>query len=425
MFEIFCTIFDLCLLIIFFDKAFKGRKESLPSFVFYFILIGLEALFFTASLYYSYSRSDQSVLLMTLISFLILLAQTFLYESRFIHRIFAALSFQLIGTLSEFATYILCLLLPQQIREYLLNDYALCAIISKLFLMLMIMIVIITFFRNKEKYSLPYSLLICFTPSVSIMILVSLEQAVLGKSTVSFPIVGAVGLLFSNIINYYLLNNLLNVKKLEQEQSQLNQQINYQTVKYQQISTAYRNTRRLIHDTKKHYFFIQQCIEDKKYDIISDYLKQSIKDIEVSYNRINTGNLVIDAFVSNYISICEKEGIEIQTNIQVNISRIPIEDYDFSIILGNLLDNSINACRKIATPKPRQLVITLRTTHKKFIIYIKNKTCSDDNNAKKNELVHGFGTTNIENITLKYYGNYTHFIEHDWYHAVVAIPIMT
>ena len=37
-------------------------------------------------------------------------------------------------------------------------------------------------------------------------------------------------------------------------------------------------------------------------------------------NRINTGNLVIDAFVSNHMSIAEKENIEFRTDIQVSLS---------------------------------------------------------------------------------------------------------
>ena len=37
---------------------------------------------------------------------------------------------------------------------------------------------------------------------------------------------------------------------------------------------------------------------------------EAVKDIENTHNRINTGNLVIDAFVSNHQSIAEQENIE-------------------------------------------------------------------------------------------------------------------
>ncbi len=41
---------------------------------------------------------------------------------------------------------------------------------------------------------------------------------------------------------------------------------------------------------------------------------------------------------------------------------------------------------------------------------------------KKDEMLHGYGITNVENITLKYYGTYVYYIERDRYHAIVSIP---
>lgn len=147
-----------------------------------------------------------------------------------------------------------------------------------------------------------------------------------------------------------------------------------------------------------------------------------MQDIEHSYNRVNTGNLVIDAFVSNHLSIAERENIEFRTDIQVALSNIQVDDYDFSIILGNLLDNCINACREIQSPAPRQIAVSIHTSSRELLIHIYNTISSKEKKKANDELQHGYGTTNIENITLKYYGTYTHYIEKNMYHAIVAIP---
>lgn len=60
--------------------------------------------------------------------------------------------------------------------------------------------------------------------------------------------------------------------------------------------------------------------------------------MEQHYIRINTGNLVIDAFVSNYMTIAQNDNIHFDTKIQIIPSRIPTDDYDPCIIIGNLLD---------------------------------------------------------------------------------------
>ena len=53
--------------------------------------------------------------------------------------------------------------------------------------------------------------------------------------------------------------------------------------------------------------------------------------MEQTFNRINTGNLVIDSFVSNYMMLAEHNNIVFKTNIKVDLDNIQISDYDFSI----------------------------------------------------------------------------------------------
>ncbi len=100
-------------------------------------------------------------------------------------------------------------------------------------------------------------------------------------------------------------------------------------------------------------------------------------DIEQPHLSTNTGNLVIDAFVSNHMSIAHNENINFNTDIQSISGSLPISDYDFSIILGNLLDNSLNACRKISCSFPRQISVTLftsvhKTSRKNLFFYPQN-----------------------------------------------------
>ena len=96
-----------------------------------------------------------------------------------------------------------------------------------------------------------------------------------------------------------------------------------------------------------------------------------------------------------------------------------------SIILGNLLDNALNACRKIQAPEPRQISVQLFTTSQEFIAHIENTTDALLHSAlhgKEPTLDHGYGIKNVENTTLKYYGSYSHKLEDGIYNAIVSIP---
>lgn len=262
-------------------------------------------------------------------------------------------------------------------------------------------------------------------PLLSIVILFSLTTNYAGDNFhIISCIVGVLGLLVSNIVNYFLLDSILQIHTLEEKERELNRQLDFQANKYQQISTAYRNTRSLMHDTKKHFLYIRESLLNKNYSEITDYLSTAIERIENSYNRINTGNLVIDAFVSNHLSLATQENIEFRTKIQLQKENIYIDDYDLSVILGNLLDNSLNACRKITVPAKRQIEVELFTTNLEFVIHISNTVAREVIKNTSNDLLHGYGTTNVENITRQYKGTYTYYIEDGFYHAIVSIPII-
>ena len=86
----------------------------------------------------------------------------------------------------------------------------------------------------------------------------------------------------------------------EYQKQKLQQQIEFQASKYQQIAAAYRDTRRIVHDVKKHYFFMQDCIQKEQYLPIQNYLTEAINDLENSYNTVNTGHLVVDSLLNNF-----------------------------------------------------------------------------------------------------------------------------
>ena len=91
----------------------------------------------------------------------------------------------------------------------------------------------------------------------------------------------------------------------------------------------------------------------------------------------------------------------------VNIQHIKISDVDLAIILGNALDNAVEAVEKIEYKGMVEALIVLRNNL--LIIKIKNpvKEYVDTNNlssTKPDNNVHGFGIISIKQLTNKYDG---------------------
>ena len=241
-------------------------------------------------------------------------------------------------------------------------------------------------------------------------------------------IIVIIGIFVINIINYILLDSLFQIHELREREHLLQQQILFQENKYNQISTTYRNTRKILHETQRHYHYVQECAEQKNYDMIQQFLSTAISDLEHCFNRINTGSLVIDSFVSSHLTMAEHEHIQYETNIQVTAERIPVDEYTLCILLGNLLDNSMQECRRILPPHSRFIQVEIFTLDTEFVLHVVNstriRTCEDEKNDLEYQLYHGYGLENVKTITDHFNGTYVFSQEGNVYNAVIIIPIM-
>lgn len=176
MLDIICSIFDMALIIIFFNATMKKRREAVPFWLFLFIFACIEGLLGFLAQFLSYAKQNHSFYIMAGISLLSLFTLSFLYEGKFVHRIFAAITFQLFATLAEVFTFLFIKLFPVETSEKLLGNPVVCSIVSKLFLFLFIMITNIVFLKRKKIFSFQYTLLICIMPLVSIIIMMTIPD---------------------------------------------------------------------------------------------------------------------------------------------------------------------------------------------------------------------------------------------------------
>lgn len=191
----------------------------------------------------------------------------------------------------------------------------------------------------------------------------------LNKTNPNTYLILVIFLLIINIVNYILLQSVLKAESLAQEAGQLTEQVNYQRQKYQQLGDAYKNIRGFMHDIKKHLFYIETCVNEEHYDRIIPYARETMSDLEARYCTVNTGNLVIDAFISNLMLRTARHNIKLTTKLKIDNDLVPCDDYHMTIILGNLLDNALNACLE---EQSGEININIQTIEHTFTIYITN-----------------------------------------------------
>lgn len=405
--HIFTYGFDLFILLKFIQNILKNRRENIPVVFFYGTGILMEIILFINEYLMVYVPDRPAKYITNIVSFLTTFLLTLFFSSSLISKIFTALSFQLLVVVGEYIFTMLMYLVQPEIFQHVtpaLNTPMNLG--SKVILFFLTLIVSMIFGKSFRDIHKGYQLLIFTTPAASIIIMLftPLVNIVNGNDH-AFYLSIYICLSALNVVNYILLNythhqtaELFRLRHMEQL-------ADYQQEKYMQLSSAYKSNRSLIHDTKKHYFIIEKYLENKEYDKLAAYLEIAMNDLENTYAEINTGNLVIDSFISSYKNICHENQIAFYEELSVDPNRIPINNYDLCIVLGNLLDNAVNACRQNTCEKNQIKLIITSNSNDLFYIHIQNtynhsisqkRPFTDDDFSVPSE--HGYGLKNIEKI---------------------------
>ncbi len=181
-----------------------------------------------------------------------------------------------------------------------------------------------------------------------------------------------------------------------------------------EVQNIYQTMRAWRHDYHNHIQSIKAMLAIKKFQELDDYLGTLEQDLDSIDIAIRTGNVGLDAILSSKVSIARKNNIEVNCTAKVP-GQLKITDVHLCAIVGNLLDNAIEACEKIKGsgegPSPQQKFIRIYIGMFKEQLYI---SVSNSTNAKHrrrlNELVtsklgeHGFGLRRIDKIAEKYAG---------------------
>lgn len=428
-----CTL-DAIAMLLYFHGLFGSRKKKIPLPLF-ILSYGMAEVFMTINPQIIQVGSGTTAYFTLIIcSTIVTLLLTLLYRSSWRNRIFTTISFQAIALLSENIVYTT---IPSSHKYSILvqseNTETVWNCFSKIVSLCIIIIAVYILKRRRQAYPFKYNILVMTVPILSPVILFFVidYSDVIVNGIYLYQLICILGLFIINVVNYILFDYVLLSHQLTIENKQIQQQENFQKNKYEQLSAAYRNTRSIVHDTKKHLFILQSYLDSGSTDShtnmaiardLRKYLRDTISDLEKTVSRINTGNIVIDSFLSNYLSMAEKDKIDIKTNLQIDKSLININEYDLCVVLGNLLDNSYSSCK--SQDGKKDIEVNISTDRGNLIIYITNSLppTQKDFYKKEENLIHGYGLKNVDKIVHKYHGTFINYIEKDRYNVIATFP---
>ena len=181
-----------------------------------------------------------------------------------------------------------------------------------------------------------------------------------------------------------------------------------------EVRSIHKEMRGYKHDFHHHLQALKGQLEAGEVDRALAYIEQLDNKLMNVDTLLKTGNISLDAILSAKIAQAKVENIAVTVKANVP-DALTISDLELSIIIGNLLDNAIEACRTVTGERFIRIFISMKGT----MLYFSMLNAAGAKKKKTGSLfathkdgVHGFGLRRAEAI-LEEHGGWVKYNSED------------
>lgn len=334
--------------------------------------------------------------------------------------------FILFCLISEIFTTGFCTIINNNSLESILgsSQYITLSCLINILLMIVIWRVFILIFSKKDIAALKIRQILFFVifTAFEAFSINNLAFKIEDRKDGMQAIVMVIGFLFLNAYTVYFIDESEKMYKTQYEYSLMQKQNQVQLDNFREISRKYEESRKTIHDIKKHLSSLKALgySDKKRADEYGCIIEQKVDSL---FYEFPCSNQLMSIIMSQKIATCRNEMIEVKTQIE-DISFDYIEDFDITAIFANLWDNAIEACREVG--EQRFIEIIIGKVNGFDIISFENSFNGTVNlkgdvfiSTKENH--GGVGLTIIKSAVEKYGGFLTTSIEDNIFKAEIFI----
>jgi sensor histidine kinase YesM len=267
---------------------------------------------------------------------------SFLYKGKIQWRIGAGLFIVALIILSDAATA----------PVYTTIEYIFTLFFSKLLMFLLVKITLrfTKSFGEGNLSSWYWIGLFCF-PFLSILSIAKLSgELSLREYPTLYPALSG-GMLLINFLIILLCDRVLTIQSAQNKNNLLEQQNTYYMNQYLLTKERQQEVITFQHDFRNILLGLRSQLQDGEKEAGLDEVDKLLGVIEHSSDGCNTGSILIDSIINNKHQFAKKLGISFKMDIKIP-PQLDLDTYAFSIILGNTLDNAIEACKHPSVTQP-------------------------------------------------------------------------
>lgn len=328
------------------------------------------------------------------------------FSASIIQAIYASISYCCLYVLNEmliFGLFSLFQIDAQTIMSFG-HSRSISIIISHMLLWLCVLIVLVITKRRRTAITFPF--LLTLAPGYIAGIVLGLsfcKQVLSGDQEMSVPVlVSAIGLLYLNIVIILYAERAKNAsdQKLQAELAEHHYAMQEQY--YAQLRSEQEETRAMFHDINKYMQAMRTLAAEANAAEVNQMMAETQELFECLTTVVDVGNSVVSTILNEYREIASDADIPFDFDVSVP-PNLGISAVDLYVLLGNTLDNAIEACQSLPA-EDRYIRIQMRIYHNILFYQIENPYAEEypERGRGKNR---GYGLQNVRKCVEKHDGH--------------------
>ncbi|MBQ4069642.1 MAG: GHKL domain-containing protein [Lachnospiraceae bacterium] len=397
MFFMCSELFQLLIIYAFADKMIKRRYSQPVTFIGWLLLFILDGVIVL--------KVNNGILNMVMYYVLMLIILSFLYCSDFQNKIMLVIHIFVYGVLAEFVVYILMSFLGE-IKE---DMYFLTSALSKIVFSLIVRITIILR-KKKDTMNISLKLLLCvFAMPVGTCTGCIIQYFINnGFNDTYLEIVFYLIFIIVNYVSFIMFDTMQQYVIISAENSILEKESEFYYKQCENVQNMWEGLRNLKHDISNQYVCEKLMLQKGEYEELEKHYDDMIGKLRFDEIYSKTGNIKIDSIINYKLTKIAELGAHIICNIKIP-KEMKFDNMDMVIIIGNLLDNAMDALKEVQDGK---VELNIRYMESNLLLKVSNSYAGNRRKSAKGEYIttkndkkiHGMGLKSVKRTLEKYNG---------------------
>lgn len=399
---------------IFFEKPLIGKRMLV---VWYIVLYGIVAVT---------NFKVMIVLVNFILSIIIYFVATLVYQSSWRKRLIVAVFLHISGFVADTIIAIIFGVTGLSLLGYSQSGNLLAQLLTKI-LMWLTTLLVQRFQHLKRNSPLPKIFLVMFLLNagiIAIILIILVQQPYENQKLVAVTVLEAI---INTLLLIYQYDSFSEMFQERIQRELLQREKTYYCAQLHQQEKSQQEIRRMRHDMKNHLLALSGLLKRGERDRAERYLVELQEILEQNFIYSKSGNTVVDSIVNYKLSQATELNAVVKAHVVIPI-KLDMEETDLVVILGNLLDNALEALEKVEGERQLRLNIEydrgglwilIVNTYDGLTMQRKGKLLT----RKKDIANHGFGLDNAREAAKKYGGEIEAWGEETEFHAELFLNL--